>query len=79
MKRIFLLYNIWKAEDIKNLDLDAIAKEFAKGVPDNVILPANIIVYIKEARTLEEAVEYIHELVTEFEIAVEQKNEVKSV
>ena len=79
VKRIFLLCNIWKAEDIKNLDLDAMAEEFAKGVPDNVVPPANIAVYIKEARTPEEAVEHVHELVAEFEIAVEQKNEVKSV
>jgi hypothetical protein len=73
VKRIFLLCNIWKAEDIKNLDLDAMAEEFAEGVPDNVVPPANIAVYIKEARTPKEAVEHVRELVVEFEIAVEQE------
>jgi hypothetical protein len=75
VKSIFLLCNIWKAEDIKNLDLDAMAEEFAEGVPDNVVPPANIAVYIKEARTPKEAVEHVRELVVEFEIAVEQENE----
>jgi hypothetical protein len=69
--RIFLLYNIWRVEEIKDLDLNAIAEEFAKGVPDNVILPANIVVYIKEARTPKEAIKHVHELTVKIEIAVE--------
>jgi hypothetical protein len=73
--RIFLLCNIWRVEEIKDLDLDAIAEEFAKGVPDNVILPANITVYIKEARTPKEAVEHVHELTTKIEITIKQKRE----
>jgi hypothetical protein len=70
-----ILRDIWKAEDIKNLDLDAIAEEFAEGMPDNVVPPTNIAVYIKEARTPKEAVERVCELVVEFETAVEQENE----
>ena len=75
MTRIFLFCNIWKVEEIKDLDLDTIVEEFAEGVPDNVIPPANIIVYIKEVKTLKEAVEHIHELTAKIEIAVEQKRE----
>ena len=73
--RIFLLCNIWRAEEIKDLDLDAMAEEFAEGVPDNVIPPADIAVYIKEARTPKEALEHAHELTAKIEIAVEQKRE----
>jgi hypothetical protein len=73
--RIFLLYNIWRVEEIKDLDLDTIAEEFTESVPDNIILPANIAVYIKEARTPKEAVEYVHGLTAKIEIAIEQKRE----
>jgi hypothetical protein len=55
------------------------AKEFAKSVLDNIILLINIIIYIKEAKTLKEAIKYIYKLIVEFEIAIKQKNEVKSI
>ena len=76
MKRIFLLYNIWKVKDIKNLDLNTIIKEFTKSISDYIILLVNIIIYIKETRISEKAIKYIHKLVIEFEIAIKQKNEV---
>ena len=37
---------------------------------DNIILLINIIVYIKEARTLKEAVKYIYKLFTKFKIII---------
>jgi hypothetical protein len=52
------------------LDLNTIVEEFAKGVLNNVILSVNIIVYIKKARTLKEAVEHVYKLTTKIEIAV---------
>jgi hypothetical protein len=39
-------------------------------VPDNIILLANITVYIKEARTLKEAIKHVYKLVIKFEIAI---------
>ncbi len=64
---IFEYCNIWKPEVIKDLDLKAMAKVFAEKVPINVVRPADIAVYIKEARTPEEAIEHVHELTTEIE------------
>jgi hypothetical protein len=52
------------------LDLNIIVEEFAKGIPDNIILPANITVYIKEARTPKEAIKYIYKLTIKIEIAI---------
>jgi hypothetical protein len=37
---------------------------------DNVILLINITIYIKEARTLKEAVKYIYKLFIKFKIAI---------
>jgi hypothetical protein len=45
-------------------------EEFAKGILNNIIPPANIIVYIKEARTLKKAVKYIYELIIKVKIAI---------
>jgi hypothetical protein len=75
VKKIFLVCNVWKAEETQGLDLDAMAEEFAKGVPDNSLPPANIAVYIKEAKTPKEAVEHVHELTAKIENAIEQKRE----
>jgi hypothetical protein len=52
------------------LDLNTIVEEFTKGILDNIILLANIIVYIKEARTPKEALKYIHELTTKIKITI---------
>ncbi|RDL31550.1 Uncharacterized protein BP5553_09759 [Venustampulla echinocandica] len=66
-KNIFLHCNVWKAEATEGLDLDAMAEEFAQGLPENMIPPANIAVYIKDATTPKEAVEHVHELTTEIQ------------
>jgi hypothetical protein len=63
----------------KDLDLDAMAEEFALGVPDNNVPPANIALYIKEAKTPKEAVEHVHEVTAKVENAVEQKREESGV
>jgi hypothetical protein len=55
------------------LDLNAIAEEFTKGVLDNSIPLADITVYIKEAKTLKEAVEYIYKLTTKIGNAEERR------
>jgi hypothetical protein len=49
------------------------AEEFTKGVLDNSIPLADIIVYIKEAKTLKEAVEYIYKLTTKIGNAEERR------
>ena len=46
---------------------------------DNIILLANIAIYIKEAKTLKEAIKHIYKLVIKFKIAIKQKNKVKSI
>jgi hypothetical protein len=73
VKKIFLLCNVWKAEETQGLDLDAMAEEFAKGVPDNSVPPADIAVYIKEAKTPKEAVEHVHELTAKIGNAEERR------
>ena len=75
VKKIFLLCNVWKAEKTKGLDLDAMAEEFAQGVPENNAPPADIAVYIKEAKTPQEAVENVHKLAAEIEKAHNEKKE----
>ena len=47
------------------------AEEFAKGVSNNIIPLANIIVYIKEARTPKKAVKHIYKLIIKIKIAIE--------
>jgi SpoVK/Ycf46/Vps4 family AAA+-type ATPase len=79
VKEIFLLCNVWKAEETRGLDLNAMAEEFAKGVPDNSVPPANIAVYIKEAKTPKEAVEHVQELTAKIGNDVEQKREERRV
>jgi len=49
------------------------AEEFIKGVLDNSIPLADITVYIKEAKTLKEAVEYIYKLTTKIRNAEERR------
>ena len=75
VKNIFLLCNVWKAKETEGLDLDAMAEEFAQGVPENNIPPANIAVYIKEATTPKEAIEHVHELTAEIENALDEKKD----
>ncbi|KAL5328010.1 hypothetical protein ACEPPN_005716 [Leptodophora sp. 'Broadleaf-Isolate-01'] len=75
VKNMFLRCNVWKAEEIEGLDLDAMAEEFAQGVPENLIPPANIALYIKEATTPKDAVEHVHELTAEIENALDEKKE----
>jgi hypothetical protein len=49
------------------------AEEFIKGVLDNNIPLIDITVYIKEAKTLKEAVEHIHELIAKIRNVEEKR------